>query len=89
MNALILAHQGGWDEMLLVAAPIAAFAFAMRMANRRAKRVADLVRSDRDGVTGSGDPTEPISPSASADPTDPLGPLRPPPSPAGHIDTER
>lgn len=32
--------------MLLVAAPIAAFALAMRTANRRAKRIADQVRAE-------------------------------------------
>ena len=37
-----LAHQGGWDEMLMVAVPIALFALVLRMASRRAvRRVAE------------------------------------------------
>ena len=33
----VLAHQGGWDEMLFVAAPLGLFAFLLYMANRRAQ----------------------------------------------------
>lgn len=33
--AVLLAHQGGWDEFLMVAVPIVAFAFLLRAANRR------------------------------------------------------
>jgi hypothetical protein len=36
--AAILAHQGGWDEMLMVAAPIVVFALILRVANKRAER---------------------------------------------------
>lgn len=32
----VLAHQGGWDEMLLVAVPIAIFVILLRVANTRA-----------------------------------------------------
>ena len=32
----VLAHQGGWDEALLVVAPIAFFAAILWVANRRA-----------------------------------------------------
>jgi hypothetical protein len=35
--ALVLAHQGGWDEMLFVALPIGLFAFLLYMANRKAQ----------------------------------------------------
>ena len=35
----VLAHQGGWDEMLLVLVPIAAIAVALGVANRRANRL--------------------------------------------------
>jgi len=38
----MLAHQGGWDEILFVLVPIAFIAFLLAVANRRAKR---LVRS--------------------------------------------
>ena len=34
----VLAHQGGWDEMLFVAIPIVLFVLLLRMANRRADR---------------------------------------------------
>ena len=36
--AAMLAHQGGWDEMLLVAAPIAVIVGLLAIANRRAQR---------------------------------------------------
>lgn len=35
----VLAHQGGWDEILFVLVPIALFAFLLRVANRRASRL--------------------------------------------------
>jgi hypothetical protein len=34
--ALLLAHQGGWDEMLLVVGPLVLIALVLRAANRRA-----------------------------------------------------
>lgn len=36
--ALLLAHQGGWDELLFVLVPIALFAWLLTVANRRAAR---------------------------------------------------
>ena len=39
--ATILAHQGGWDEMLLVAGPIALVAGLLWLARRRVTRAAD------------------------------------------------
>jgi hypothetical protein len=33
--ALLMAHQGGWDEALFVAIPIAVFAALLAVANRR------------------------------------------------------
>jgi hypothetical protein len=36
MSALLLAHQGGWDEILFVLLPIALFAGLLALANRRA-----------------------------------------------------
>ena len=35
LAAQVLAHQGGWDEILMVLAPIALFVFLLRAANRR------------------------------------------------------
>lgn len=42
--AVHLAHQGGWDELLLVLLPIGAFAGLLALANRRA----DRVKAERD-----------------------------------------
>ena len=36
MLAPLLAHQGGWDEILLVAAPILLFAVLLWFVNKRA-----------------------------------------------------
>jgi hypothetical protein len=36
MTALLLAHQGGWDEMLFVLVPISLFAGLLALANKRA-----------------------------------------------------
>lgn len=36
--APVLAHQGGWDEMLMVVVPVAAFAALLYGANRRASQ---------------------------------------------------
>ena len=33
----VLAHQGGWDEMLMVLTPIAVFALLLKLANSRAR----------------------------------------------------
>lgn len=43
MNELtvVLAHQGGWDEMLFVAVPIILFAGLLALANRRASKQQD------------------------------------------------
>jgi hypothetical protein len=37
IRAVILAHQGGWDEMLFVLVPVAAVVWLLRLANRRVK----------------------------------------------------
>jgi len=38
---MVLAHQGGWDEMLFVAVPLGLFAFLLYMANRKAQQRLD------------------------------------------------
>lgn len=48
----IYAHQGGWDEILLVAGPIAMIVLLLRMAERRATKQraaaeAELLNSDK------------------------------------------
>ena len=40
MTAVIVAHQGGWDEILFVAGPIAFIAALLRVAKRRVDRAA-------------------------------------------------
>jgi hypothetical protein len=37
VTALVLAHQGGWDEMAFVALPIGLFAFLLYIANKKAQ----------------------------------------------------
>lgn len=41
MGLVLLAHQGGWDEILFVLTPIALFAALLYVANKRASRLAD------------------------------------------------
>ena len=41
----VLAHQGGWDEILLVAGPIVVLAVLLYLANRRADRMAEEERA--------------------------------------------
>ncbi len=45
--ASIVAHQGGWDELLFVLLPISLFAGLLAIANRRASR-AEQDRPERD-----------------------------------------
>lgn len=40
-GALLLAHQGGWDEILMVLVPVSLFAGLLYVANQRASRLAD------------------------------------------------
>ena len=53
MNAL--AHQGGWDEILMVAGPLLVFAGVLYLANRRANaKLAEAAQSAGDAeVDGS------------------------------------
>jgi hypothetical protein len=46
----VLAHQGGWDEVLFVALPLGLFAFLLFIANRKAQ--AQLDADDQDSETG-------------------------------------
>ena len=43
----LVAHQGGWDELLFVLLPMVLFAGLLAIANRRATR-AEQERSERD-----------------------------------------
>jgi hypothetical protein len=42
----VLAHQGGWDEMLMVLIPIAVFGLLLKVANSRAKAAGAARRDD-------------------------------------------
>ena len=48
----MLAHQGGWDEILQVLVPIGFIAFLLSVANRRAKRVARARESSSSDAPG-------------------------------------
>jgi hypothetical protein len=39
MSVVVLAHQGGWDEVMLVLAPISLFAALLFVANKRAEKL--------------------------------------------------
>ena len=41
MAVVVVAHQGGWDEILFVLAPIALFAVLLLVANKRAAELAE------------------------------------------------
>ena len=62
-TALLLAHQGGWDEILLVLTPIALFAGLLWLANSRAnrelqrRRAAAETEPDDDARDGPDQPT--------------------------------
>jgi hypothetical protein len=49
---VLLAHQGGWDEMLFVAVPIVIFGSLLAVANRRASRVGRQQHPNGDGSPG-------------------------------------
>jgi hypothetical protein len=43
---VVLAHQGGWDEILVVLVPLALFAFLLRLANKRAESMHRAAHDD-------------------------------------------
>ena len=53
----MLAHQGGWDEILLVAGPILIIAFLLRLAKRRVDQAAAAAGAESalDPETGGSD----------------------------------
>ena len=60
-SGMVLAHQGGWDEMLMVAAPVGLFVFLLWVANARAARQRDAgapeprSAADRSDTSPTGD----------------------------------
>lgn len=55
MTSITLAHQGGWDEALMVLVPIGLFIAVLSVANRRAKRLQSERSGDADTGAGIGD----------------------------------
>ncbi len=49
-RSVLLAHQGGWDETLLVAGPVAVVAGLLWLADRRSRRV-DRPPADSDDAS--------------------------------------
>lgn len=58
----VLAHQGGWDEILLVLTPIALFAGLLWLANSRANRELRR-RAEAEADTAGSDPDADAPPS--------------------------
>ncbi|MEX0768297.1 MAG: hypothetical protein WD029_07490 [Microthrixaceae bacterium] len=55
VDYLLLAHQGGWDEILMVIVPVAVFGALLYLANRRADKLAtDSSRPDSSRPDSSG-----------------------------------
>lgn len=52
---MIVAHQGGWDEALFVATPIAVFAFLLHRAKRRAE-AEGAASAEAEGAAETGAP---------------------------------
>ena len=59
LGMVVLAHQGGWDEMLMVAAPVGLFVFLLWIANARAARQRDAEVPEPRSVGDPGDPGDP------------------------------
>lgn len=51
----VLAHQGGWDELLLVAVPLVLLALLLGVASIRAKRIATGPADDPSDVETTSD----------------------------------
>ena len=54
MAAMLLAHQGGWDEILFALSPLIVVAGLLRLANRRAN-ASQAARAAGDTTTVPGD----------------------------------
>ena len=57
IDAVIYAHQGGWDEILLVLVPVAAIVALLVLAKIRAERAAEHLAED--AGSASEDPPAP------------------------------
>jgi hypothetical protein len=72
----VLAHQGGWDEILMVLTPVALFAALLWLANSRASRIQADRTSPGTSTPAADDPDD--ADDGEADPPPPApGPDRP------------
>jgi hypothetical protein len=55
VTATVLAHQGGWDEILFVAVPIVIFGALLAVANKRATRMEEQRRRTEGRHGSAGD----------------------------------
>ena len=71
LPTLMTAHQGGWDEILLVAGPVAVIAGLLWLADRRARRMGPrMVRTGpTNQVPRNADPIDTSAPSRARFPT--------------------
>jgi len=76
--APVLAHQGGWDEMLFVLVPIALFATLLWRASKRADRLVSERHRAPGAPSGDDDAAGPAGEPAS-EPDGPPGPDAQPP----------
>lgn len=54
LNCAILAHQGGWDEILWVLVPIAIMVWLLRVASRRVRQAGKKTSESNDvGAKGT------------------------------------
>lgn len=58
MISVILGHQGGWDEALMVLVPIGLFVGLLSLANKRAKAI-QAKRLDEASSSEASDPSTP------------------------------
>jgi hypothetical protein len=62
VTPMIVAHQGGWDEALLVLVPVAVFVGLLALANRRAKAIQARRRAEPSEVSDDGAGATPDEP---------------------------
>ena len=55
----VLAHQGGWDEILMVAGPVLIFAWLLSVARKRAQTLADAGTEESNDAGPSGSVSPP------------------------------
>ena len=80
MLTAALAHQGGWDEILLVAAPLLILVAIMRVAKKRADRLIPLVEPGAEPSSEpDGEPAAPIADDGVVDVNPDVPPTRPAP----------